>query len=243
MTIEKTIGYIVFLSIAFAVALFTIPVIFAESDAGYTEIVISKNIFLPKCEKDDSCLSPSYSVIEVNSSLNFTNTDIAVHNLSSGSPRNPTLDWSTGMILSQDYSLVKFEHTGEFPYYCPLHPWILGHVKVIDTFGNEIIIPEQLEYDYRLRDVIEFPMDFQAQEDSQNFVYLLQIKNSDGVTIQLTYLHGVFRDGQDLANHPLYSMSFMPIEKGTYTVEKYLWADWNSPISIDENKVSTFTAG
>lgn len=243
MRMEQMIGYMVFLVIAFAVAVVTIPAIFADDHMYYSEVIISENIFLPKCEKDDSCLTPSSSVLEVNGILNFTNTDIAVHHMMSGWPGEPTLDWSTGMIFPNDYELVKFEHKGEFPYFCPFHPWIIGHVKVIDTYGNEIIIPPEPDYDYRIRDVVKFPMDFTSQEDSQNFTYLLQVKDHNDVTIHLAYVHGIFKEGQSFENHPLYDMTFIPKSKGNYTAQQYLWSDMKNPISLDERKINSFIVG
>ncbi len=58
------------------------------------------------------------------------------------------------------------------------------------------------------------------QEESQNFVYIVQIKNNAGFVVSLTTIAGV-----ELNPHQKFSLSlpWTPNESGKYTAEIFIW--------------------
>lgn len=57
------------------------------------------------------------------------------------------------------------------------------------------------------------------QEESQNFVYIVQIKNKIGFVVSLGWISGQLTPEQKLS----LSLSWMPNESGKYTAEIFIW--------------------
>lgn len=103
----------------------------ASSDPATVQVSIPSGTNLPGCEDDDACLAPSSVDIRPGDSVSWTNHDAFSHTVTSGSP-------STGPTGIFDSSLMipgeTFEHTfndpGTYEYYCLVHPWALGVIRV-----------------------------------------------------------------------------------------------------------------
>ena len=67
-----------------------------------------------------------------------------------------------------------------------------------------------------------------AQDASQDFVYLVQIQDSEGVTVSLSSLAGSLSGGQSLS--PL--TSWLPAGPGMYTVTAFLWESLENPVAL-----------
>ena len=69
------------------------------------------------------------------------------------------------------------------------------------------------------------------QEISQNFVYIVQIKNENGMVVSLGWISG------ELApNHKLTpSLSWIPNESGEFTGEIFVWESLNNNKVLDDN--------
>ena len=57
------------------------------------------------------------------------------------------------------------------------------------------------------------------QEKSQNFVYIVQIKNNTGFVVSLGWISGQLTPDQKLSP----SLSWIPNESGKYTAEIFIW--------------------
>ena len=57
------------------------------------------------------------------------------------------------------------------------------------------------------------------QEKSQNFVYIVQIKNKTGFVVSLGWISGQLTPDQKLSP----SLSWIPNESGKYTAEIFIW--------------------
>ena len=67
-----------------------------------------------------------------------------------------------------------------------------------------------------------------AQDANQDFVYLVQIQDSEGITVSLSSLAGSLSGSQSLS--PL--TSWLPANLGTYTVTAFLWESLENPTAL-----------
>ena len=67
-----------------------------------------------------------------------------------------------------------------------------------------------------------------SQDIEQNFAYLTQIKNDDGVVISLSWLTG------SLSPHQSFSpaQSWIPTETGTFHIQIFVWESINNPEAL-----------
>jgi plastocyanin len=87
--------------------------------------------------KSDDAYSPNPIEISVGDTVIWTNKDSAIHTVSAGTPSAPDMDgfgWKedgTPILIAPNKTFeFTFDEAGEFPYYCTLHPAMVGLVKV-----------------------------------------------------------------------------------------------------------------
>ena len=72
----------------------------------------------------------------VNDRIYWKNADTVKHTVTSGTPKEgPSGIFDSGEIQPGKFFEKKFTEVGEFPYYCTLHPWRTGMVKVVSGFS------------------------------------------------------------------------------------------------------------
>ena len=88
--------------------------------------------------------------------------------------------------------------------------------RLVNTFGipigNNVNIDQQFQISADITN---------NQEKSQNFVYLVQIKNNEGFVVSLGWISGQLTPDQKLSP----SLSWTPNESGEFTTEIYVWED------------------
>ncbi len=67
-----------------------------------------------------------------------------------------------------------------------------------------------------------------GQDRDQSFAYLVQIKDQNGVVVQLSWLTGTLTPGQSL--NP--SQSWTPATPGSYTAEIFVWGSISNPDAL-----------
>lgn len=106
----------------------TIP---AFADHSTVEVSIPDGSSTPGCEKSKECYTPSEVTVDVGSEVMWSNDDSASHTVTSGNPTDGTDGiFDSGLFLSGQTFSHKFEESGEFPYFCLVHPWMEGTVIV-----------------------------------------------------------------------------------------------------------------
>jgi plastocyanin len=80
---------------------------------------------------------PYTVTIPAGTSLRWENQDFVLHTATSGTPSSgPTDAFDTGFITQGEYSAaIRLEEPGEYPYYCVLHPWMVGTVYVVENYS------------------------------------------------------------------------------------------------------------
>ena len=103
-----------------------------------TNGLVSVNITPGATSKTDDAFSPNPVNIKVGDTVTWTNTDSPPHTVTSGTgPSDPNVgqefnsspDFSP-LLLSQSQFSHTFTEAGEFPYFCQLHPNMVGTVSV-----------------------------------------------------------------------------------------------------------------
>ena len=104
----------------------------AEASQVSAEIVsIPEGSGAPGCEETDECYIPATLNISAGTTVIWENNDAAAHLATSGTPDGgPDGVFDSGMIMGGATYEYEFSETGEFIYYCLVHPWMVGTVVV-----------------------------------------------------------------------------------------------------------------
>jgi len=104
----------------------------AEVSQVSAEIVsIPEGSGAPGCEETDECYIPATLNISAGTTVIWENNDAAAHLATSGTPDGgPDGVFDSGMIMGGATYEYEFSETGEFVYYCLVHPWMIGTVVV-----------------------------------------------------------------------------------------------------------------
>ena len=84
----------------------------------------------PACGPHPECYIPSYYVTKVDQPVIWLNEDSAFHSVTSGSYEEPTDLFDSGHMDPYGIFTYTFEEPGMYPYFCTLHPWMAGNIKV-----------------------------------------------------------------------------------------------------------------
>ncbi len=101
------------------------------NDRFLAEVRISPMTYVPGCEDNNTCYIPSQAKINNGGEVIWTNNDSVVHTVTSGNARDGPNGLFDSQLIEpfQSYSL-DFEITGEYEYFCMVHPWMTGTVIV-----------------------------------------------------------------------------------------------------------------
>ncbi len=108
-------------------------VIIASQDAfAETEVTIPNEASEPSCAESGSCFSPSEVTIGVGDSVTWHNDSSVAHTVTSGNPEDgPDGLFDSSLFLSGDTFSHTFTESGEYQYFCSIHPWMTGTVIVV----------------------------------------------------------------------------------------------------------------
>ncbi len=84
----------------------------------------------PGCEDTNECFLPYQVEISSGETVVWINMDSAAHTVTSGLPANPDGNFDSGMMVVDQSWESTFTDSGEYDYYCMLHPWMTGKVIV-----------------------------------------------------------------------------------------------------------------
>ena len=94
-------------------------------------VTIPVGVAVPGCEEIMECYLPASLTIGTGTTVIWKNLDSAVHLATSGTPEGgPDGIFDSGMIMADGIFEHEFTDSGEFQYYCLVHPWMVGIVTV-----------------------------------------------------------------------------------------------------------------
>jgi len=86
----------------------------------------------PGCEDtSDGCYLPSIVSVSAGGVVIMSNTDSAAHTFTAGTPSDgPTGEFDTGLLMARTSFEWSPRNEGEVPYFCMVHPWMVGTILV-----------------------------------------------------------------------------------------------------------------
>ena len=116
----------------------TVPTAFADHATASVEIPEGTGV--PGCEETDECYIPSTVTIDVGGEVTWDNVDTAAHTVTSGTAADgPDGFFDSSLFMAGTTYSFKFDdfEPGEYPYFCMVHPWMVGTV-VVQAAGGEM---------------------------------------------------------------------------------------------------------
>jgi len=104
-------------------------------DSGETgsssQVYIVSSASLRGCETINSCYSPFEKHVEAGSTITWNNQDDVPHTITSGIPlEGPDVVFDSSLVQAGNTFSQTFDDPGIFPYFCMVHPWMIGKVVV-----------------------------------------------------------------------------------------------------------------
>lgn len=94
-------------------------------------VSIPQGTSTPGCEKATLCYDPPNVTIFVGGEVIWRNDDLSPHTVTSGIViTGPDGNFNSGLVTVGETFSHRFDKTGEFPYFCMIHPWATGMVTV-----------------------------------------------------------------------------------------------------------------
>ena len=85
----------------------------------------------PGCETTE-CYTPMHAIVAEGGTIIFRNTDTAAHTMTGGTPEDgPSGTFDTSLIMTSAEYSFSLDSTGEYDYFCMVHPWMRGSIEVV----------------------------------------------------------------------------------------------------------------
>ncbi len=83
------------------------------------------------CQETDECYIPASISINTGDTVQWINSDIAAHTVTSGSPSNgPDGIFDSSLVIPDALFEVQIDEPGNYDYFCLIHPWMVGSITV-----------------------------------------------------------------------------------------------------------------
>ena len=94
-------------------------------------ISIPEGSGVPGCQETNECYIPYHVTAPAGTEIVWSNDDTAAHTVTSGSPAGGPDGIFDSSILAGGLTFsVTLDEPGEYPYYCIVHPWMLGNITI-----------------------------------------------------------------------------------------------------------------
>lgn len=95
------------------------------------EVSIPVGTAVPGCEETNECYIPATVSINVGDTVSWSNDDTAAHTITAGSAADgPSGAFDSSLLIAGGIFEHTFDSSGNYDYYCMVHPWMVGDVKV-----------------------------------------------------------------------------------------------------------------
>ena len=127
---NKTVSSLFVLFAIISIGITAAPNAFAEHSMNAT-VENAAGSSTPGCEPE--CFIPSTVTIGVGGMVTFSNTDNAAHTSTSGTADGEVEvggAWDSSLVMMNSSYTTPALDAGEYPYFCMVHPWMIGLVIV-----------------------------------------------------------------------------------------------------------------
>jgi plastocyanin len=85
---------------------------------------------VPGCDETNSCYIPFNVSVSAGEEITWSNDDSAAHTVTSGLPGSPDGIFDSSLFMAGSTFSVTLDESGEYPYFCMVHPWMIGNITV-----------------------------------------------------------------------------------------------------------------
>ena len=86
---------------------------------------------VPGCDDTNECYIPFNVSVSAGEEITWSNDDSAAHTVTSGTPSDGSDgNFDSGLFMAEGTFSVTLDESGEYPYYCMVHPWMIGNITV-----------------------------------------------------------------------------------------------------------------
>ncbi len=129
-----------------------IATIAPDAFADHSEVTIENALgsSVPGCEETpEGCFIPSIATVDVNGKVIFSNKDNAAHTFTSGVMGEDSSGVAFDSGLALPGSIYEWTPTevGEYPYYCLVHPWMIGTIIVQEVQAEKYMHDDESKHD------------------------------------------------------------------------------------------------
>ncbi|HXV66689.1 MAG TPA: PEFG-CTERM sorting domain-containing protein [Nitrosopumilaceae archaeon] len=111
-----------------------------EAFAANVDVSIPSGTSVQGCEKTNECFVPASVTVHPKDTVTWTNNDSAAHTVTSGTAKDgPDGKFDSSLFMAGKTFSHKFDTLGNYPYFCIVHPWMIGNV--LNTVGGGIEVP------------------------------------------------------------------------------------------------------
>jgi predicted secreted protein with PEFG-CTERM motif len=114
-------------------AIFTVAITIGMQPAFAETVTVStpQGTSVPGCEATNECFIPFEITVNVGDEVVWSNDDSAAHTVTAGSAADgPSGVFDSSLFMAATTFSFQFDEEGDYPYFCMVHPWMEGIVKV-----------------------------------------------------------------------------------------------------------------
>ncbi len=110
----------------------TVSVDVPELPVALPTVSLPEGTGVPGCESTNECFIPYNLSVNVGDTVTWTNDDTVTHTVTSGMlEMGHDGIFDSGLFPAGAEFTFMFEKSGEYDYFCLVHPWMTGKVTVI----------------------------------------------------------------------------------------------------------------
>ena len=113
----------------------------------------------------------------------------------------------------------------------PLERAPASNLRIVDAFENSL---DTVSVDQQVQIVADLS---NGQDRTQEFAYLVQVQDANGVTVSLAWIAGTLEPAQTLSP----SASWIPATSGEYTATAFVWESVDNPTALSPPVTTTIT--
>ena len=146
----------------------TTPAAFAQAEVTIEPLVGSSGLNICGGETGVECYIPGTVTVDVGGKVIFSNTDSDKHTFSSGTISDDIVGtvFDSGLVFSGEKEYWEPDTTGEFPYFCLVHPWMNGLIIVQEAGAVEETMEEEVMEETMEEEVMEETMEEEVMEET-----------------------------------------------------------------------------
>ena len=85
---------------------------------------------VPGCDATNECYIPYHVIVSAGEEITWSNDDSAAHTVTSGLPGAVDGIFDSSIFTAGDTFSITLDESGEYPYFCMVHPWMIGNITV-----------------------------------------------------------------------------------------------------------------